>query len=329
MLKAHYAQRGPKPTEFIEALPLTLPELSAGQARVEVLAAPINPSDVLTLTGLYGMLPDLPAIGGNEGVGRIVACAEDVSSHQVGQIVLLPIGCGSWVSELIADASSLIPLPPHADPIQLSMIMVNPPTAALLLSEIVDLKAGDWVIQNAANSAVGNYINQLAKARELNVVNVVRRESAFDAVRQAGGEHMLCDGPDLPKRVRELVGKGNLPLGIDAVGGVATDHLADSVSQGGTVVNYGMMSGEPCQMSPRSLVFRGITLKGFWLAFWLRQSTPEAQQVLYGDLAARIASGELHAQVHATYGLSQIKEAVAAAASGERNGKIVITPQKD
>lgn len=328
MLKAQYTQRGPNPVAFIEAVPLTLPDLGPGQARVEVLAAPINPSDVLTLTGLYGILPDLPAIGGNEGVGRIVECAPDVDSHRVGQRVLLPLGCGTWVSELITEAASLIPLPKDADPIQLSMIMVNPPTASLLLSEFADLKPGDWVIQNAANSAVGNYINQLARARDLQVINVVRRESAFDAVRRAGGEHLLCDGEDLASQVRSLVGKGRLPLGIDAVGGVATDHLADSLSQGGTVVNYGMMSGEPCQMSPRSLVFRDISLKGFWLAMWFRQSSPEAQQALYGDLAGRIASGELSAQVQATYGLGQIKAAVAAAASGERDGKIVITPQQ-
>ena len=61
MKRAQYTERGPNPQASIEAVEFTLPELAAGQALVEVLAAPINPSDVLTLTGLYGMLPPLPA----------------------------------------------------------------------------------------------------------------------------------------------------------------------------------------------------------------------------------------------------------------------------
>lgn len=327
MLKAEYQQRGPNPTEFIEAIEMTLPDPAAGEVLIEVLASPINPSDVLTLTGLYGMLPDLPAIGGNEGVGRVVQLGEGVEYPAIGQMVLLPVGSGTWVSHQLAHAATLVPLPNEADPQQMSMMTVNPPTASLMLSEFVDLSEGDWVIQNAANSGVGAYLNQLANARGINVVNVVRRESAIDDVQRAGGKHVLVDGYDLGKRVQELTSGANVRLGIDAVGSKSTDYIADSVSPGGTVINYGMMSGQPCQLSPRSFVFRDITLKGFWLAFWFRNATPEAQQALYGDLAARIARGELHAPVHATYDVSEIRQAVAAAAAGERDGKILITPR--
>ncbi len=327
MLKAEYQQRGPNPTEFIDAIEFTLPDPGEGEVLIEVLASPINPSDVLTLTGLYGMLPDLPAIGGNEGVGRVVQQGAGVESPAVGQMVLLPVGSGTWVTHQLAKAATLVPLPNQADPVQMSMMTVNPPTASLMLSEFVELSEGDWVIQNAANSGVGAYLNQLAKARGINVINVVRRESATDDVERSGGSNVLVDDYDLGNRVLALTNGEPVKLGIDAVGGKATDHIADSVSPGGTVVNYGMMSGQPCQLSPRSFVFRDITLKGFWLAFWFRNATPEAQQALYGDLAARIARGELHAPVHATYDVSDIKAAVAAAAAGERDGKILITPK--
>ena len=72
MLRAQYERRGSVPQDVIEAAEFVTPRLDAGQALVEVLAAPINPSDVLTLTGEYGVLPPLPAIGGSEGVGRVV-----------------------------------------------------------------------------------------------------------------------------------------------------------------------------------------------------------------------------------------------------------------
>ena len=69
MLKAQYQTRSNVPHEVIEAVELQLPAPGAGQVRIKVLAAPINPSDVLTLTGEYGMLPPLPAIGGNDASG--------------------------------------------------------------------------------------------------------------------------------------------------------------------------------------------------------------------------------------------------------------------
>ena len=158
MLKAQYDHRGPVPQDVIRALPFEAPPLAAGQALVAMLASPINPSDVLTLTGEYGRLPPLPAIGGNEGVGRITALGEGVTGLSVGQSVLLPIGAGTWVTHLVTDARRLVPLPEGADAQQLSMLTVNPATASLLLSEFVPLAAGDWVIQNVANSGVGGYL---------------------------------------------------------------------------------------------------------------------------------------------------------------------------
>ncbi|WP_375739285.1 zinc-dependent alcohol dehydrogenase family protein [Pseudomonas boanensis] len=325
MLKAEYRTRGPVPQDVIEAVEFQLPPLSAGQVLVKVLAAPINPSDVLTLTGEYGMLPPLPAIGGNEGVGEVVEASSDVAQFKPGQTVLLPVGCGTWRTHLIAEAKQLVPLP-SADPQQLAMLSVNPPTAYLMLRDFVDLQPGDWVIQNAANSGVGSYLIQLAKIRGLKTVNVVRRESAVAAIQAEGGDVVLVDGPDLPKRAREATGGAAIKLGIDAVGGASTDHLASSLAEGGVLVNYGRMSGEPCQVNAASFVFRDVTLKGFWLARWFRQATPQQQMQLFGELIQLIASGKLKARIAATYNISQIKEAIAAAASGERDGKIVLVP---
>ncbi len=326
MLRAEYAKRGPIPQDVIDCVEFDAPALQADEALIEVLASPINPSDVLTLTGQYGMLPPLPAVGGNEGMGRIAAVGDAVTALQVGQRVLLPVGAGTWSTHLVAKAATLMPLPNVGDPLQLSMLVVNPPTASLLLSEFVSLEPGEWVMQNAANSAVGGYLVQLAKQHGLRTVNVVRRESAIADVQAAGGDVVLVDGPDLKHRVAEATGKAKIRLAIDAVGGASTDHLAQSVAVGGTVVNYGAMSGMPCTISPGSFVFRDVTLRGFWLAFWFRQSSAERQRALFTELAMQIATGKLSARVHATYRIEQIKEAIAAAAAGERSGKIVLTP---
>lgn len=328
-IKGQYEQRGPVPQDVIQAVPFELPALGAGQVLVAVLAAPINPSDVLMLTGGYGILPPLPAVGGSEGVGRVVAVGDGVGHLQPGQTVLLPTGAGTWTSHLVADAKRLVPLPAGADAQQLSMLTVNPATASLMLSEFVDLQPGDWVIQNVANSGVGGYLTQLARLRGLRTVNIVRRESAAAVVTADGGDVVLVDGDDLHKRVKNAVSGAPIKLGIDAVGGKATNRLALCVSEGGTVVNYGVMSGEPCVVSPQAFVFNDLTLRGFWLAKWFRVAPREAQQALYGELTKLLATGQLKARIHATYPVEQIKEAIAAAATGERDGKVLIVPKHD
>lgn len=324
MLKAVYQSRGPIPQDLIEAVPFEKPELQKGQVLLEMLAAPINPSDVLTLTGQYGILPPLPAIGGNEGVGKVIEQGSGVSEPAIGQTVLIPMGVGTWATHMVVDAKGLIALPNEVDPIQLSMININPPTASLLLSEFVDLKAGDWVVQNAANSGVGSYLITLAKLRGLKTVNVVRRESLIEPLKAAGADVVLVDGEDLAEQVKAATGGTDIKLGIDAVGGAATARLGDVLSEGATLVNYGAMSGEPCMMPPTVIIFKDITVRGFWLAKWFKTSTPEQQKTLYGSLIELIAKGQLSAPIHATYPVKDIKQAVADAASGKRNGKVVV-----
>jgi mitochondrial enoyl-[acyl-carrier protein] reductase / trans-2-enoyl-CoA reductase len=325
MLKAQYRHRGPVPQAVIEAVPFTAPVLAQGQALVAVLAAPVNPSDVLMLTGEYGQLPPLPAVGGSEGVGRVVELGPNTQGPSVGQMVLLPPGSGTWATHVVVSAAALIALPNEGDPKQLAMLTVNPPTASLLLSDFARLQPGDWVIQNSANSGVGGYVVRLAGLRGLKTVNVVRRESAVAGVKAHGGDVVLVDGDDLAQRVQAATGGAAISLGIDAVGGTATMRLAASLAEGATVVNYGALSGEPCVVSPRDLVFRGITLRGFWLADWFRTTPQPQQSALLTELAGLIVAAKLSTPIHATYDVAQIKEAIVAAAD-QRQGKILITP---
>ena len=328
MLKAEYQTRGPVPQDVIEAVSFDKPELQQGQVLLELLAAPINPSDVLTLTGQYGVLPPLPAIGGGEGIGKVIEHGPGVTAPEIGQTVLLPFGIGSWATHMVADATALLPLPNDADPIQLSMITVNPPTASLLLSKFVDLQEGDWVIQNAANSGVGSYLIDLAKLRGLKTVNVVRRESLVEPLLAAGADVVLVDGEvegqGLAERVSTATGGAQIKLGIDAVGGAATNRIGDALTEGATLVNYGAMSGEPCMLSPANIVFKDITVRGFWLVIWLRTATPAQQQALYGELTGLMAQGKLSTPIDSTYTVKDIKKAVEVASGGERNGKVVV-----
>jgi NADPH:quinone reductase-like Zn-dependent oxidoreductase len=181
------------------------------------------------------------------------------------------------------------------------------------------------VIQNAANSGVGHCLIRLAREAGMKSVNVVRRQELVAPLRAFGADVVLVDGPDLDQRVRAAIGSGALPLAIDAVGGVGTQRLARCVDDGGTVVNYGLLSGDTCQIDGRDTVFRDVSLRGFWLRKWFMQTPPEHIAALFSELAAKLADGTLAVDVEAVYPIRKIKEAVAHAARGGRTGKILVS----
>jgi NADPH:quinone reductase-like Zn-dependent oxidoreductase len=73
-------------------------------------------------------------------------------------------------------------------------------------------------------------------------------------------------------------------------------------------------------------VFRGITLTGFWLVRSLGAMAPAQIGALYGDLAGRIAAGDLRVEVEATYPIEQIEAALRHASGSGRSGKVLVTP---
>ncbi len=125
---------------------------------------------------------------------------------------------------------------------------------------------------------------------------------------------------------RAACGSESSRSNIDAVAGAATERLADCLAEEGTVVNYGLLSGDPCQLRADQTVFKGITLTGFWLAKQMRTMKSAALAALYSDLIARIADGSLHVDVEAAYGLEDIKMALDHASREARSGKVLITP---
>ncbi|MEL6132384.1 MAG: zinc-dependent alcohol dehydrogenase family protein [Bacteroidota bacterium] len=324
-LKAEYKTRGPVPQDVIAPVEFTLGALQADEAILELVASPINPSDVLMLTGQYGMLPPLPAIGGNEGIARIVELGTDVQHLTVGTLVLIPAGNGTWVTHFKVKAAKLSPLPEVPDPHQLSMLTVNPATASLMLSEFVDLKEGDWVIQNAANSGVGTYLIQLAKIRGFKTINIVRRPELVAQLKGIGADAVVVSEGKWWEEVKSITEGQPIKLGIDAVAGKATGLMAQCLGRRGTLINYGMMSGEVARVSPEQLIFQDITVKGFWLVNWFSQASREEQGKLYQELAGYIATGKLSTLIDKVFKVADIKEAVAYANQGGRRGKVLIT----
>jgi trans-2-enoyl-CoA reductase len=324
-MKSARLSRFGTPAEVIELVDLEEPGAPGeGEVLIDVIACPINPADVLMLEGRYGAVPPkLPLTPGAEGLGRVAQAGAGVKHLRPGDLVLVP-GPGSWRERMVAPAKVLWALQSKADPQQLAMLRVNPATAYLMLHDYVAPKPGSWVIQNAANSGVGHCLIRLAKQAGVKTINVVRRESLVAPLKAYGADVVLVDGPDLDVRARAATGGAPLPLAIDAVGGSGTQRLARCVDDKGVVVNYGLLSGEPCAIDGRETLFRDVTLRGFWLRRWFGETPPADIGKLYAKLAALIEDGTLKVDVEKAYPLAKIKDAVAHAAREGRSGKILL-----
>jgi NADPH:quinone reductase-like Zn-dependent oxidoreductase len=299
--------------------------LDADEVLVEVEAFPINPVDLLTIAGRYAVRPPLPAVPGSEALGRVLAVADGVTHVVAGDRVLM-MSRENWVQRKKIKASEAIPLAVDADPLQLAMLKINPPTAYLMMTRYRELGSGDWLIQNAANSGVGTCLISFARAQRLRTVNVVRRADLTVSLKDRGADVVLVDGPDLAERVRAAVGDGKLALAMDAVAGDASGRLAECLDEGGVVVNYGLLSEMPCAVDAHQIMFRGITLTGFWLVKFLTAMTSDEKASLYSDLAGRVAGGDLYVNVEAVYAIQEIASALEHAARAGRGGKVLVTP---
>ncbi|MBT5300291.1 MAG: zinc-dependent alcohol dehydrogenase family protein [Rhodospirillaceae bacterium] len=296
-----------------------------GEVIIEIMASAINPADLLMIEGRYPG-PTPPAPLGIEGAGRIVEVGNGVESLQAGDHVM-SLERANWAERVRVAAGRVIKVPGALSLADAAMLKANPPSAHLMLSDYVDLEPGEWVIQNAANSAVGRHVIRLAQARGLKTVNIVRREPLVSELEGLGADVVVVDGGDLAKRVRAKTGKdGAIRLGIDAVGGHATHRLADCLSDGATVVNYGYLSGEPCMLDPSHTIVRGISLTGFWLVGFMQRSTPDEIAAMYADMANKFIDGTLTVPVEAAYPITEVKTALAHAMRESRDGKVLILP---
>ena len=300
-----------EPTDVIELNTVSEPVLGEEEVLVSMEAAPINPSDFLYVRGLYGVRPAFPSSVGAEGVGRVAKIGSKVDVALQGKrVLILPTyEQGTWADQVVAPVRNIVPMSDEADPLQLSMIGINPVTAYLLLNRYVSLMPGDWIGQTAANSAMGQYIIALAKLAGVKTLNVVRREEAAEQVRHWGGDRVVLQGDDLHKDIEEALDGKKLSLVLDTVGGTPVGELAKSLKTAGSIVVYAMQSGQFPAMLAQRLYLSCLSLHGFWLINWIRNAPRTEIQEIYQKLGDLVADGSLSAAVEHVYPLDQFKEA--------------------
>jgi len=312
-----------KASEVLRVEEMPPPEPGDGELLVEMLAATVNPADLNIIEGKYGELPELPAVIGNEGVGRVVALGANVTRFSAGDLVL-PMCRGTWTQSLVAKAAEAVLLPAGLDIFQAAMLTVNPPSAWAMLHTFVALKPGDWIVQNAANSAVGRCVIQIARSRGWKTLSVVRRPELVEELRGIGGDVVVLEDCDLRTQVTGLCG-GNRPLlALNAVGGASALNLANALADEGTLVTYGAMGRQPLKIPNGMLIFKNLHFCGFWLNRWKKKSPRESIEKMFSTLAERVKSGDLKMPVHRVYPLTELGAAVKEAGRENRTGKVML-----
>jgi len=337
-----------KPTDSVEydseeSIDLSL--VKPGQCVVKLAFSPINPSDINVLEGTYVRSPpSLPAVAGMEGSGVVFYLPEDSTGadplDQTGNaisvgdhVVAWPWNWGSWAEYKVIHTKCLRMIPKEIDLKTASMMCVNPPTAYGLL---LGARKGEWIIQNAANSGMGQAIIQVAKARGIHTINVVRRQGlqqklvelgadvvvVFPGVRQQNKGIEKEKLAETAARIKNLIGRATVKLAINAVCGLSGELLAKCLSTGGVHLTYGVMAQEPMTVSGGQLLFKDITYKG-WHLQKLR-ANPKAYEDMWEWLIDAIMNEKVTASsIDSIFPLSQAKAAVERAFSNQRNGKVL------
>lgn len=320
-----YKQTG-KPLEVLSLEETDVPAPAAGEVTIALEAAVVHPSDMGMIGGTYGRLRALPAVAGREGVGRVTALGAGVENLAVGDRVRMPEDEGVWRSAITVPAAEAERVPADVPAEQAAMAFINPPTVWRILHDFAELKPGDWVLQNAGSSALGQCLVQIAHALGLRSVSLVRNVEKWTPILRAlGGDVILPDEKDSMKKIAEIVGgKANLPkLALNSIGGESASRLTRMVADAGTIVTFGGMTGELVRFPTRQFIFSDLRMRGFWMDRWSRAAPREQRAELTEQIFALMRAGTLKMAVDAVFELSDFRAAVARALEGGRNGKVL------
>jgi NADPH2:quinone reductase len=313
-----------EPEDVLRLTEEDVPEPSEGQVRIRVVLSPVHNHDIWTIRGTYGFVPDLPAHAGTEVLGTVDALGPDVSGLVLGQRVVSGTSFGTWSEYVLIDAAGAIPVPDQLSDDSAAQL-VSMPFSAISLLDFLDLHEGDWLIQNSANGAVGRILAQLAKARGIHVIGLVRRDDAVAQLASEGITDVLStEEPDWQGKVLEITGGIPISVGLDSVGGQSTADLVSVLGEGSTLVCFGAM-GDPTMTIPSGpVIFKDITVRGFWGSKISQEMNPGKKSELFGELITRISEGSVTLPVEGIFDASDFREAMISSMSSGRTGKVLL-----
>jgi NADPH2:quinone reductase len=319
----HHEFGDPSAVLTVEEVPT--PEPGAGEVRVRTVLATVHNHDLMTIRGVYGFKPGLPARAGTEAVGIVDALGEGVENLTVGQRVVAG-AFGVWAEYFIAPAAGLVPVGPEL-PDEVAAQLVAMPFSTLGLLDWLGLAEGDWLAQNAANGAVGRMLAQVAKARGINVLGLVRRAAGVDELAAQGiGNVVATDGEDWKAEVEKITGGAPIRVGVESIGGSAAGDLASLLAENGQLVIFGAMAAPVLEIPSRVILFNNVVVKGYWGGREGRAIPADKRSELFSELITRVTDGSMTLPAESVLSFEDIGAVDAANARPGRVGKVLLRP---
>jgi NADPH:quinone reductase-like Zn-dependent oxidoreductase len=314
------------PAQVLKVKEGPVPTPGQGEVRVRMLAAPINPSDLMFIQGIYGRKPEVPATPGFEGAGVVEEAGPGLLGRmRVGKRVAVLHGLGgTWQEHAIVPARQVVPVPSTLPDEQVASFFVNPATALIMTRMVLRVPRERWLLQSAAGSAVGRMIIQLGKHHGFRTMNVVRRREQAEELKSLGADAVICTQDEkIEDRVRDLTRGEGVPFAIDCVGGETGSALVRSLGSRGRMIVYGTLANEPLSFDSRILLTGQKSLEGFWLSEWTREQGTVTMLRLFRKLTGLLARGVIATEPGKSFTIDQYAEAVRLASEPGRRGKIL------
>ena len=313
-----------EPEQVLRIEDRPIPEPTAGQVRLRVVLSPIHNHDLWTVRGTYGFVPTLPAPSGTEALGIVDAVGEGVEHLSVGQRVATGGTFGAWAEYIVTNAAGLVPVPDGL-PDETAAQLVSMPFSTITLLDFLGVREGDWIVQNAANGAVGRMLAQLGAARGVNVLGLVRRSAGVDELAAQGIDRVVAtDQDDWVEQVAALTGGASIVAGVDSVGGASAGQVLSLLSEGGTLVAFGAMDSPTMEIASSDVIFKQAVVKGFWGSKVIPALDPATRSALFGELFQRLSDGTLTLPVAGVFDAGDIADAVRASGTPGRVGKVLL-----
>jgi NADPH:quinone reductase-like Zn-dependent oxidoreductase len=291
---------------------------------IKVLASPINPSDIMFVQNLYGIRPQLPSGAGFEGVGIVEEAGTNVKVAIGTRVSFTAIG--AWGEYVITNHRTLIPVPEAMTDDVAAQLFVNPFTAVAMVEES-GVKAGEWLMVTACASALGKMVIQICKMRGIKTIGTVRRNDLNEELKALGLDEVVnTEQENLPKRVQQITNYEGAKAVLECVGGHTASEAVKCLGRGGIMLIYGVLSLQDPSINIGLMIFRELTLKGFWLTDWMKRTDATTRQRVAGEVITLLATGQVQMPIEATYSLEDIKAAVTHAEAHGRWGKILVKP---
>jgi len=308
-----------------------VPRPEHGQVLIRIAAAPVNPSDLAFIHGLYGFRKVLPAIPGFEASGMVVAAggglmARLLLGRRVACAAADPsIAGGTWAQYLVTDANLCVPLGKHVDMEQGATLLINPVTAWGLLEQA--RRGGHRaVVQTAAAVALGRMIIKLARRFSIETINIVRRTEQVELLRKLGAEHVVdINEPGFDIKLRDLCRILSADIGFDAVAGKMSSRIIRAMPEGGRLLVYGGLSLQPSRVDASSLIFESKRVEGFWLSSWL-SSKNMLSRLSIARKVRRLLATDLSTDIQARLPLEEFAGGVKRYINNMTSGKVLLLP---